>query len=245
MNQKGGVGKTTTTINLGHALALAGNKVALLDMDPQGQIATGYGLDNNVAGLDEVLLNQVSLDEVKVASRDNLVIVPAGKRLADFEHVTEGGSSRGHILRLALEASSFKEQDFVLIDCPPSSGLLGINAMFAANELVIPVSSDYLSLQGLSRMMPILKRAESLSGHAIKLWLISTRMNMRRRLSHEVRTRILKYFPGRVFNTVIRENVSLAECPSFGKTIFEYKPTSAGAEDYYSLAQDLLQRRTS
>jgi chromosome partitioning protein len=94
-------------------------------------------------------------------------------------------------------------------------------------------------------MMPILKRAESLSGHAIKLWLISTRMNMRRRLSHEVRTRILKYFPGRVFNTVIRENVSLAECPSFGKTIFEYKPTSAGAEDYYSLAQDLLQRRTS
>jgi chromosome partitioning protein len=147
--------------------------------------------------------------------------VPAGTQLNEFEHVTEGGSARGHKLRQAIESSSLQTQDFILIDCPPSSGLLGINAMFAAGEVLIPVSSDYLSLQGLSRMIPIVKRAESLSGHAIKLWLVSTRMDMRRRLAHEVRNRILKYFPGRVYQTIVRENVALAECPSFGKTIFE------------------------
>ena len=246
MNQKGGVGKTTTTINLGHALARAGQQVSLLDMDPQGQVATGYGLDNKSGGLDQVLLDGDSIDENIIAVRDNLDIIPAGTRLADFEHLSTGGLSRGHKLRLAIEDSSLKERDFVLIDCPPSSGLLGINAMFAADELLIPVSGDYLSLQGLSRMMQILKRAESLSGkNAIQLWLVTTRMQMRRRLTKEVRNKVLKYFPTRVFQTVIRENVSLAECPSFGKTIFDYKMSSAGAEDYQSLALDLLQGRTS
>ena len=245
MNQKGGVGKTTTTINLGHALALAGHKVTLLDMDPQGQVSTGLGISNDQGGLDEVLLTGEALDDMIISARDRLDIVPAGTYLSDFEHVTEGGSSRGQKLKRAIENSSLVEQDFVLIDCPPSSGLLGVNAMFAADEIIVPVSGDYLSLQGLSRMMHILKRAESMIGREINLWLVTTRMQMRRRLTQEVRKRVLKYFPGRVFNTVIRENVSLAESPSFGKTIFDYKASSAGAEDYQSLAQDLLSGRTS
>lgn len=245
MNQKGGVGKTTTTINLGHALARAGKRVTLLDMDPQGQVSTGLGLSNDQGGLDEVLLDGETLDAMLVSARDNLNVVPAGNRLADFEHVTDGGSSRGHRLKSAIANSALTDQDFILIDCPPSTGLLGVNAMFAADELIVPVSGDYLSLQGLSRMMQILKRAESLIGHEINLWLVSTRMQMRRRLTHEVRKRILKYFPGRVFSTMVRENVSLAESPSFGKTIFDYKEASVGAEDYQSLAQDLLSGRTS
>ena len=245
MNQKGGVGKTTTTINLGHALALAGKTVTLLDMDPQGQVAMGLGVNNDQDSLDSILLDGVAMDDCVISARDNLDVIPAGSRLSDFEHVSTGGASRGHKLRLAIEASSLKQRGYVLIDCPPSSGLLGINAMFAADELIIPVSGDYLSLQGLSRMMQILKRAESLSGHSIKLWLVMTRMQMRRRLTQEVRSRVLKYFPSRVFSTVIRENVALAESPSFGKTIFDYKTTSAGAEDYQSLAHDLLQGRTS
>jgi chromosome partitioning protein len=244
MNQKGGVGKTTTTINLGHALAIAGKTVTILDMDPQGQIATGVGLNNN-DGLDRVLLDGAKIDDYIVSARYNLNIVPAGVQLSDFEHVSTGGTTRGHKLRLAIEASSLKQCDYVLIDCPPSSGLLGINAMFAAEELIVPVSGDYLSLQGLSRMMHILKRAESLAGREIKLWLVMTRMQMRRRLTQEVRSKVLKYFPGRVFTTAIRENVSLAECPSFGKTIFDYKVKSAGGEDYRSLAQDILHGRTS
>ncbi|MDB2705396.1 ParA family protein [Pseudomonadota bacterium] len=244
MNQKGGVGKTTTTINLGHALAIEGQMVTILDMDPQGQIATGVGLKND-NGLDRVLLDGAKIDDYIVSARDNLNILPAGVQLSDFEHVSTGGSTRGHKLRLAIEESSLKQCDYVLIDCPPSSGLLGINAMFSADELIVPVSGDYLSLQGLSRMMHILKRAESLAGREIKLWLVMTRMQMRRRLTQEVRSKVLKYFPGRVFTTVIRENVSLAESPSFGKTIFDYKVKSAGAEDYRSLANDILQGRTS
>jgi len=247
MNQKGGVGKTTTTVNLGHALAREGKTVTLLDMDPQGQVAIGYGIDNELGGLDQVLLDDTPLDDKLLMARDNLNIVPAGTRLNDLEHLASGGSSRGHKLRLAIENSSLNECDYVLIDCPPSSGLLGINAIFAADELLIPVSGDYLSLQGLSRMMQILKRAEGLAGkeNPIKLWLVTTRMQMRRRLTKEVRNKVLKYFPKRVFQTVIRENVALAECPSFGKTIFDYKKSSAGAEDYQSLALDLLQGRTS
>lgn len=245
MNQKGGVGKTTTTVNLGHALALAGKKVTLLDMDPQGQVAISLGLHNGQAGLDRVLLQGDKLDDYLIAARDNLKVVCAGDNLVDFEHVVTGGSSRGYALRRAIEGSSLLAEDFVLIDCPPSSGLLGLNAMFAADELIIPVSGDYLSLQGLSRMMQILKRSETLLGRNIRLWIVSTRMRLRQRLTEEVRLRLLKYFPGRVLNTMVRENVSLAECPSFGKSIFDYQEKSTGAEDYKSLAQDLLGGRTN
>lgn len=245
MNQKGGVGKTTTTVNLGHALAQAGQRVALMDLDPQGQVATSLGFDNNQPGLDSVLLDGAAIDDIKIPARDKLDLIVAGSRLNEFEHTSEGGLQRGHRLREALLKSSLNQYDYVLIDCPPSSGLLGVNAMFAAGELLIPVSGDYLSLQGLSRMIQILKRAEELAGHKIKLWLVSTRMQMRRRLTEEVRNRILKYFPGRVFFTPVRENVALAECPSFGKTIFDYRKNSPGAEDYLSLAQDLMSGRTA
>jgi len=245
MNQKGGVGKTTTTVNLGHALAKAGNRVALLDMDPQGQVATSLGFDNNLPGLDQVLLEDKAIDDIKINARENLDLIVAGNRLNEFEHLSSGGITRGKKLQEALHTSSLSNYDFVLIDCPPSSGLLGVNAMFAAGELLIPVSGDYLSLQGLSRMMQILKRAEELAGHRIRLWLVSTRMQMRRKLTEEVRKRILKYFPGRVFYTPVRENVALAECPSFGKTIFDYKKSSAGAEDYMALALDLIRGRTA
>jgi chromosome partitioning protein len=245
MNQKGGVGKTTTTVNLGHALAQAGQRVALMDLDPQGQVATSLGFDNNVAGLDQVLLDGVAIDDIKIAARENLDLIVAGTRLNEFEHTATGGIQRGHRLREALQQSSLNQYDYVLIDCPPSSGLLGVNAMFAASELLIPVSGDYLSLQGLSRMIQVLKRAEELAGHRIKLWLVSTRMQMRRKLTEEVRSRILKYFPGRVFLTPVRENVALAECPSFGKTIFDYRQKSPGADDYMSLARDVMSRRTA
>lgn len=245
MNQKGGVGKTTTTVNLGHALSRAGNKVALMDLDPQGQVATSLGFENNLPGLDRVLIEGAALDEIIVQARDGLDLIVAGSRLNQFEHTSEGGIQRGHRLREALQISSLQQYDYVLIDCPPSSGLLGVNAMFAAAELMIPVSGDYLSLQGLSRMMQVMKRAEELAGHRIRLWLVSTRMQMRRKLTTEVRNRILKYFPGRVYFTPVRENVALAECPSFGKTIFDYRVNSPGAEDYQGLAQDVMSGRTA
>ncbi|NQY27635.1 MAG: AAA family ATPase [Piscirickettsiaceae bacterium] len=240
MNQNEGVGKTTTTINLGHALALAGKRVTVLDMDPQGHVAIAYGLDKKQAGLDHVLLDDRAIGDVAIMARENLEVVLAGEYLADYENVLEGGASRGYKLRLAIENSALKERDFVLIDCSSASGLLGINALFAADEVMMPISSNYLSLQGLSKMMRIFKRAEALSGRSIKLWLVSTRMNLHRRLAHEVRRRVLTCFPGRVLKTVIRENYALAEALGFGKTIFDYKQASTGAEDYQALAQDLL-----
>jgi chromosome partitioning protein len=245
MNQKGGVGKTTTVINLGHALALLGKKTLLLDMDPQGQVATGLGLDNSRSGMDDVLINGESIDDKLVEARANLTVVPAGTGLAEFEMMTSGGSSRGYKLKQAIDNSSLADVDFVLIDCPPSTGLLGLNAMFAVDEMIVPVSGDYLSLQGLSKLMQTLKRVQALSGKEIVLWLASTRMQMSRRLTQEVRKRILKYFPGRVFQTMIKECVALAESPSFGKSIFDYKKDSKSAEDYQSLAQDLISGRTS
>lgn len=245
MNQKGGVGKTTTVINLGHALALLGKKTILLDIDPQGQVAIGLGLDNSQSGMDDVLINGESIDDKLVEARANLKVVPAGTRLAEFEMMTSGGSSRGYKLKQAIDNSSLADVDFVLIDCPPSTGLLGLNAMFAVDEMIVPVSGDYLSLQGLSKLMQTLKRVQMLSGKEIVMWLASTRMQMSRRLTHEVRKRILKYFPGRVFQTMIKECVALAESPSFGKSIFDYKKDSNSAEDYQSLAQDLISGRTS
>jgi chromosome partitioning protein len=245
MNQKGGVGKTTTTVNLGYALALAGKKVTLLDMDPQNQVAMSLGLEKGQAGLDRVLLEADLLDDHLIMVADNLNMISAGHNLADFETMAAGDTSQAETLQRAIAVSSLMKNDFVLIDCPPSSGLLCINAMFAADELVIPVSGDYLSLQGLSRTMQILKRTEAALGHNIRVWIVLTRMHLKRRLSEEVRLKILKYFPSRVLKTVIRETVSLAECPSSGKSIFDYKEKSAGAEDYQSLAQDLLSGRTS
>jgi len=245
MNQKGGVGKTTTTVNLGHALALSGQRVAVLDMDPQGQAGVSLGFDNRRPGMDAVLLEGAAIDEVKIAARDNLDLVVAGSGLGNFEQMKQGGVKRGHKLRQAVRESSLTEYDFVLIDCPPSSGLLGVNAMFSARELIIPVASDYLSLQGLSRMMQILKRAEELSGYRVETWLVTTRAQLRRRLTQQVRERILNYFPDRVLSTPIRENVALAECPSYGKTILDYRTKSVGAEDYLSLAADVIGRRTA
>jgi chromosome partitioning protein len=244
MNQKCGVGKTTTAVNLGHSLALLGKKVTLLDMDPQGHIAISLGLKNDQGGLDRVLLKGESFDDYLMPARENLDLVCAGNNLTDFEHLALGGSSRGYRLRRAIEASTLMECDFVLIDCPASSSLLAINAIFAADELLVPVSGDYLSLQGLSRIMQILKRSELVLGHSIRLWIVSTRMQLRRRLTGEVRLKILKYFPGRVLKTVIKENAVLAACPSLGKSVFEYEEMATCAEDYQSLAQDLLDGRT-
>ena len=244
MNQKGGVGKTTTAVNLGHALAHSGQRVTILDLDPQGQVAVSLGFDNQRPGMDAVLLHGAALDDVTIEARRNLRIVVAGNRLGDFEQRAEGGIERGHRLRKALDASSSRQGDLVLIDCPPSSGLLGVNALFSAREVIVPVAADYLSLQGLSRMMKILKQAEKLAGHGIDLWLVSTRVQLRRKLTGEVRNRLLTYFPGCVFPTLIRETVALAECPSFGKSILDYKMNSAGAEDYLSLAMDVVDRRT-
>lgn len=243
MNLKGGVGKTTTVVSLGHALSLAGHRVALLDMDPQSQVAVSLGLDEETPGMDQVLSGQISLTEALIPARERLHFVSAGPQLIEFEYASSGGVSRAHRLQQACKDSDLSGFDYILIDCPPSAGLLGINALFFSSETLVPVSTDYLSIQGLSRMVQVMRRTEQLVGKKARLWLACTRMQMRRKLSWEVHGRLVKFFPSHVLQTSIRESVALAACVSRGQTVFDYQPRSAGAVDYLSLAEDLQHKR--
>jgi len=243
MNQKGGVGKTTTTLNLGHALARQGRRVLAIDLDPQAHLTAGFGaLRQEQAGVDTVMLGEATLAEAVLTVRENLDLLPAGHRLGELEHLQDGGARRGFLLRDGLgEVTGY---DVVLIDCPPSSGILGMNALLACREVLIPVAGDFFSLQGLARLMAIFTHIEETLKREIQKWVVLTRFHERRRLAREVRDKLLDHFPDRILCTPIRESVALAESPGFGQTIFEYQARSNGAHDYRALAEDVWQRRT-
>jgi len=243
INQKGGVGKTTTVTNLAYSLAEKGNKVTVVDLDPQGHLAACFGLDaRNTSGVDEILLEDASIKDFILEVNENLSLVPAGKHLSDVEHLSEGSAERAKRLKAALK--KLRNQDFVFLDCPPSSGFLVVSALYATKEVLIPVASEYLSLHGLSHLMGTFQHFEKSLGHKFKQWVVVTRYHSRRRLSQDVYKTLQEYFPGMVLATPIRETTALAESPSFGQTIFQYSKNSHGAEDYQSLATDLLQGRT-
>lgn len=243
LNQKGGVGKTTTSVNLAHALARLGKKVTVIDLDPQCHLSVALGVVSRTqAGIDRVMLGQCRLEEQCLPVRENLNLLAAGPRLQEIEQLNQGGSHRGDLLRNAL-LPGVNGQDFVLIDCPPSSGILVANALFAADELLVPMTSDYLALQGLSHLMGTIKKFETALNKKYQLRLVMSRYIPTRRLSKDVLDTMKKYFPGRILATPIRETAALAECPSFGKTIFEYRPGWRSANDFMSLADDFLQDR--
>ena len=243
INQKGGVGKTTTSTNLSHAIAETGKKVTVIDLDPQGHMAISFGATNpKQPGIDEVMLGEKSIEENLLPMRENLQLIVAGPRLKEIEQLSEGGAKRGDLLRKALH-EHLVDQDFVLIDCPPSSGILVANALFAADEVLIPMAGDFLALQGLSHMMGTIKRFESVLKKKYKVFLVMSRYATTRRISRNVLATVLKHFPNQVLATVIRETALLAECPSFGKTILDYRPGSRSARDFRKLSDDFLQGR--
>jgi len=242
INQKGGVGKTTTTVNLGHALALQGKRVMLVDLDPQGHLSACLGLFRAPAeGVDTVLLEGRTLAERAVSTRELLEVVPAGRRLGEFEQLG-GGLERAQVMRQSLMAAS-PDVDYLLFDCPPSAGLLVVNAVVAADQALIPVAGDYLSLTGLAKLMGTMKKIEGLRHTPLQKWIFLSRFIARRRLSREVCSKLQQHFPQHLLHTSIREAAVLAECAGAGRTIFEYRGKSKSAEEFRALADDLLQQR--
>lgn len=240
LNQKGGVGKTTTTVNLAHALANRGKKVTVVDLDPQSHLGVALGNVSKLqTGIDEVMLGHCDFTHQLTPVRENLNLIVAGPRLQEIEQLTEGGSHRGDLLRKAL-SKGVGDAEFVFIDCPPSSGVLVANVLFAVEELLIPMTSDYLALQGLSHLMGTIKKFESALNRKYRLNIVMSRYIANRRLSKDVLLTLKKYFPEQIFATPIRETAALAECPSFGKTIFEYRPGWRSAKDFNNLASDFL-----
>ena len=243
VNQKGGVGKTTTSANLCHALAESGKKVTVIDLDPQGHLAVSLGIRlQRHSGIDEAMMGEKTIQQQAIPVRNNLQLVTSGSRLREIEQLTGKGVHRGDLLKNALQ-EGLEDQDFVFIDCPPSSGLLVVNALFASDELLIPMTSDFLALQGLSHLMGTVKKFEQVLKKQYKSWLVISRYTPNRKISKQVLNVLLSHFPEQILATVIRETTLLAECPSFGQTILEYSPGSRSAKEFRKLANDFMEGR--
>lgn len=241
VNQKGGVGKTTTSANLCHAIAETGKKVTVIDLDPQGHLAVSLGIrDASQDGIDAVMLGEKTLEQVVLTVRPNLQLIVSGPKLMQIEQLNSSSPHRGDMLKTAL-ASGLSQQDYIFIDCPPSSGLLVVNALFAADELLIPMTSDFMALQGLSHLMGTVKKFEKSLTKQFKLWLVISRYTPNRKISKQVLNLLLQHFPNTILATVIKETNVLAECPSFGKTVLEYSPGSRSALDFQKLATDFIE----
>jgi chromosome partitioning protein len=243
-NQKGGVGKTTTVVNLSAYLAL-GLRVLLLDLDPQANATSSLGMDPNGVELStyEALIGAATLGDAIVSSgREQLDMVPASRALAGAQVELVDLSDREHRLTIAL-ADVRERYDVVLIDCPPSLGILTLNALVAADLLLAPVQCEYLALEGVAQLMETLNLIRATLNPRLELLgMLMTMFDPRTRLSTQVVEEVRRHFPGRTFDTVIPRSVRLSEAPSYGKPVLEYEPTSRGASAYADLAQELIRR---
>jgi chromosome partitioning protein len=243
LNQKGGVGKTTTTINLGAYLARSGKKILICDIDPQGNSTSGLGIDKNAltSTLYDVLFSRAKAENVlQTINKEGLFLLPANAQLAGAEVELVGLEHRELRLRNVLKDLNY---DYILIDCPPSLGLLTVNALAAADQVLIPVQAEYYAMEGLSQLLSVIQQVRQALNPSLNiLGVVVTLYDSRNSLSEQVKKELESYFEDKVFKTLIPRNVRLAEAPSFGKSIIEHDKWSKGARAYKALAREVEKR---
>lgn len=240
LNHKGGVGKTTSAINIGAGLVELGRKVLLIDLDPQANLTLSLGVPRHPVTIYESLRGESPLIPYSVKPNLDVVISTLDLSGAEMELINEAG--REFLLRELIDPLRDK-YDYIIIDCPPSLGLLTLNALTSSDSIIIPLQTEFLAMQGLAKIKQVISKVKLRLNRKVDITgVIATMYDHRKVLNRDVIATIQKYFGELVFKTYIRDNVSLAEAPAQRKDIFEYSPNSAGAEDYLALCKEILER---
>jgi len=239
-NMKGGVGKTTTTGNLGAALGLMKKKVLLVDMDGQQNLSTSLGVETN-DGIEDIFLSGKAIDDVIYISNE-YDLLPAGSGMTDLEIQWNKPEPEANFYNLKNKLDSIKDYDYILVDCPPSLSVITLNVLTYCDSVIIPVKCDYLALDGLAKLVNNIAIHNRKFNPDLRTFVLPTFFDTRTSISHWALDELKEHMSEQLLNTVIRQNTSLAEAPAYKKNIFSYNPRSYGAEDYEKLGKEILRR---